>query len=63
MGEDVGRSEILRDLHKKLSRTFNAIKNHLFVNPWKVPASSVSERTRLTADWDTVMAIMREMEV
>ena len=54
---------MLKNLYKKMSRTYISIRNHLFVNPHIVRTSSFSDLSRLTEDWNTARRIMREIEV
>jgi len=54
---------MLRNLYKKMSRTYISIRNHLFVNPHIVRTSSFSDLSRLTEDWNIARRIMREIEV
>ena len=46
----------LRVLYKELSNIYLAIKNHLFVNPAKVPTTLVSDFTSFRESWTAMMS-------
>ena len=50
----------LRLLYQELSKIYIAIKNHLFVNPAKVPTTIVSDFTGIREGWTTMMSCIED---